>query len=80
VVHPRGNSAERIARSQARFCLSYSGEMPTPVGPAPRDPNDPDLWDWDDPTPSVRPGYGVKAIVAVILVIALVTLVLVSVL
>lgn len=24
--------------------------MPTPVGPAPRDPNDPDLWDWgDDP-------------------------------
>ncbi|MDQ4068698.1 MAG: hypothetical protein M3203_04360 [Actinomycetota bacterium] len=24
--------------------------MPTPVGPAPRDPNDPDLWDeWYDP-------------------------------
>lgn len=22
--------------------------MPTPVGPAPRDPNDPDLWDWGD--------------------------------
>ena len=22
--------------------------MPTPVGPAPRDPNDPDFWDWDD--------------------------------
>jgi hypothetical protein len=24
--------------------------VPTPVGPAPRDPNDPDFWDWgDDP-------------------------------
>lgn len=23
--------------------------MPTPVGPAPRDPFDPDLWDWGDP-------------------------------
>ena len=24
--------------------------MPTPVGPVPRDPNDPDLWDeWYDP-------------------------------
>ena len=22
--------------------------MPTPVGPAPRDPNDPDFWDWGD--------------------------------
>lgn len=21
--------------------------MPTPVGPAPRDPDDPDLWDWE---------------------------------
>lgn len=21
--------------------------MPTPVGPVPSDPNDPDLWDWD---------------------------------
>jgi hypothetical protein len=23
--------------------------VPTPVGPAPRDPFDPDLWDWGDP-------------------------------
>ena len=22
--------------------------MPTPVGPAPRDPNDPDFWDFSD--------------------------------
>ncbi len=22
--------------------------MPTPVGPAPRDPDDPDSWDWSD--------------------------------
>lgn len=22
--------------------------MPTPVGPAPRDPHDPDFWDWGD--------------------------------
>ena len=54
--------------------------MPTPVGPAPRDTNDPDLWDWGEFTPIVRRGYRVKAIVAVILVFALLALILTSVL
>jgi uncharacterized protein involved in exopolysaccharide biosynthesis len=28
--------------------------VPTPVGPAPRDPNDPDFWDWGDDEPGRR--------------------------
>ena len=34
--------------------------MPTPVGPAPRDPNDPDFWDWgdEDPFPPYRSNGG----------------------
>ena len=52
--------------------------MPTPVGPAPRDPNDPDLWDWggedaDEPMVRRRPGLAVlAAIVVVAMVLALV--------
>ncbi|MGH7735349.1 MAG: hypothetical protein ACREOE_17080 [Gemmatimonadales bacterium] len=31
--------------------------MPTPVGPAPRDPNDPDFWDWGDQPYSSNGGH-----------------------
>ena len=31
--------------------------MPTPVGPAPRDPNDPDFWDWGDGAYSSNGGH-----------------------
>lgn len=51
--------------------------MPTPVGPAPRDPNDPDFWDWDPP--DERPAalrHPARALLAIILVIAIVLLVL----
>ena len=53
--------------------------MPTPVGPAPRDPNDPDFWDWDDfeREPSIR-RHPARAAVAMIVVVALVLLVVVS--
>jgi hypothetical protein len=33
--------------------------MPTPVGPAPRDPNDPDHWDeWYDEDDGAGPSFG----------------------
>ena len=33
--------------------------MPTPVGPAPRDPDDPDLWDeWYEADPDTGPSFG----------------------
>ena len=33
--------------------------MPTPVGPAPRDPNDPELWDeWYDEDDDAGPSFG----------------------
>ncbi|HEX3427159.1 MAG TPA: hypothetical protein VHT30_13570 [Acidimicrobiales bacterium] len=62
--------------------------MPTPVGPAPRDPNDPDFWDWDPPGDEVdelddRPNYlrhPAVATVAIILIGALVLLLFVSIL
>ncbi len=46
--------------------------MPTPVGPAPRDPDDPDLWDeWyeddDRPPPRHRPMW-IRVAAAVLLV------------
>lgn len=50
--------------------------MATPVGPAPKDPNDPDLWDWsdpdgedDEPTARRRPW---TALVAALLIVVLV--------
>jgi hypothetical protein len=54
--------------------------MPTPVGPAPRDPNDPDFWDWgddDDEDGTSVPRRRVSwagAFIAVIVVLALVLL------
>jgi hypothetical protein len=49
--------------------------MATPVGPAPRDPNDPDLWDWGDTEEDDEPAavrHPARAIIALILVVALV--------
>jgi hypothetical protein len=53
--------------------------MPTPVGPAPRDPNDPDFWDWgsDDDEPAVR-RHPKRAVVAAVVVVALVLLMVAS--
>jgi uncharacterized membrane protein YidH (DUF202 family) len=48
--------------------------MPTPVGPSPRDPNDPDFWDWADDEPALR-RHPARAAVAVIVIVALVLLV-----
>lgn len=46
--------------------------MPTPVGPAPKDPNDPDLWDeWydadDDDGAGERFGWPIRLIALLIL-------------
>jgi len=51
--------------------------MPTPVGPARPDPNDPDLWDWgdDDVGPRRRP---FQLIVICIIVLAMVLLLVVN--
>jgi hypothetical protein len=50
--------------------------VPTPVGPVPRDPNDPDFWDWEveeeRSAPARHPG---RTILAVLLALALVILV-----
>jgi len=55
--------------------------MPTPVGPAEQDPNDPDYWDWgppdDRPMALRRP---VLAIVAIIVIGALLLLLFVTIL
>jgi hypothetical protein len=50
--------------------------MPTPVGPPPPDPNDPDLWDWGDdddevPTARAHPGWALlAAFIVVVLIVA----------
>ncbi len=48
--------------------------MPTPVGPVPRDPDDPDLWeDWyedeDDDVPASRFGWPVRLTALVVAVV-----------
>ena len=50
--------------------------MPTPVGPAPRDPDDPDLWEewYDDDVGGPRFGRATR-LVAVLIVVAMVLLV-----
>ena len=52
--------------------------MPTPVGPAPRDPNDPDLWEeWhesDEAVPRSRFGWPVR-ILAILVVVTLALLI-----
>jgi hypothetical protein len=53
-----GDRPSGIGRSTGVGRLPTLRWVPTPVGPAPRDPNDPDLWDWgedDDDAPNRRP-------------------------
>lgn len=51
--------------------------MPTPVGPVPRDPNDPDLWEeWDDGGDAIdqpRFGWPIR-MVALLVVVGIVSL------
>ena len=55
--------------------------MPTPVGPVPRDPSDPDLWDWSGDDDDVRPRrHPLRPLLVGLIVLALVLLVVVSVL
>jgi len=55
--------------------------MPTPVGPAPPDPNDPDLWDWGEDDVDLHPRHSLLRFLLVgIVVLALVLLMVVSVL
>lgn len=57
-------------------------EVPSPTGPVPRDPNDPDFWEWDDvdSEPMGRRRQVLRAVVAATLVVLLVLLILASVL
>lgn len=51
--------------------------MPTPLGPVPPDPNDPDLWDWDSEfTP---PRHRVRRLTVILMVLAVTALLVVSV-
>lgn len=53
--------------------------VPTPVGPAERDPDDPDFWDWDPPDErTMAQRRPILAIVAVIAILAIVVLVLIN--
>lgn len=57
--------------------------MPTPVGPAPRDPNDPDLWeewyDADEEDDDAGPGFGWPIrIVALVILVGFVLLVILA--
>jgi hypothetical protein len=55
--------------------------MPTPVGPVPPDPNDPDLWDWVNSTMTLNPDDALGLIVLVgIVVLGLVLLLVVNIL
>jgi hypothetical protein len=54
--------------------------MPTPVGPAPRDPDDPDFWDWDDPVPDEKRGHRLQTIIAVVALLGLIALIMATVL
>lgn len=57
--------------------------MPTPVGPAPRDPDDPDLWDeWydGDEEGGAIPSHGLALrVVALVVAVAVVVLLVLSV-
>jgi hypothetical protein len=53
--------------------------MPTPVGPAPPDPNDPDLWDWGVDDDDVRSRRSpLQIIVISVIVLAMVLLLVVN--
>ena len=46
--------------------------MPTPVGPAPKDPNDPDLWDewYDGDDEDAGPRFGWPVRILALLIVA----------
>ncbi|HEX3539711.1 MAG TPA: hypothetical protein VHT75_04635 [Acidimicrobiales bacterium] len=51
--------------------------MPTPVGPAPRDPNDPDFWDWEAPDDVRLPGRRpLRPVIAVLIGLVVVLIIL----
>jgi len=53
--------------------------MPTPVGPVPPDPNDPDLWDWGKDDDDLRPRrQTLRFLLVGVIVLALVLLLVVS--
>ncbi len=53
-------------------------DVPTPVGPVPRDPNDPDLWDWEVEDERPAAGRHPARVVAAIAILALVLLLIVT--
>jgi hypothetical protein len=72
----RGSQAPTTA-SQDPF--TYTGSMPTPVGPVPPDPNDPELWDWGEDDDDIQPRRQPWRLVLVgIIVLGLVLLLLVG--
>ena len=53
--------------------------MPTPVGPVPPDPNDPDLWDWGEDDDDLRPRrHTLRFLLVGVIVLALVLLLVAS--
>ncbi|MGA2531230.1 MAG: hypothetical protein ABSG36_18990 [Acidimicrobiales bacterium] len=55
--------------------------MPSPTGPVPRDPNDPDFWDWDVVDNDPRAHHHLLRVLLVgLLVLSLLLLLVVSVL
>jgi len=53
--------------------------MPTPVGPAPRDPNDPDFWDWGEADADLSPRRRPLRLIAIgIIVLTMVLLLVVN--
>jgi len=69
-------------RSASFFPVTpYTCSMPTPVGPAPPDPNDPDLWDWSGGDEEFRPRRRpLRVLLIGVMVLAMVLLVVVNVL
>ncbi len=78
VVSPYSNRCSSVKCRAAERTL---GDVATPVGPAPRDPNDPDLWDWsgdDDDDVPTRSRHPVLALVAAVVVVAMVLAIVVA--
>jgi len=78
VVPPYPNRCSSVKCRAAERTL---GDVATPVGPAPRDPNDPDLWDWsgdDDDDVPTRSRHPVLALVAAVVVVAMVLAIVVA--
>jgi len=55
--------------------------MPTPLGPVPPDPNDPDLWDWSEDNDEFAPRHQtLRVLIVGIVVLGLVLLLVVNIL